>query len=326
MAITIEQLLAARRRMTEEVRRTPLLSSPALDALAGRRVLVKAECLQTTGSFKLRGAWAALSALPAEVRARGVVAYSSGNHAQAVAYAARCFRVPAVIVMPADAPALKIDRTRHYGAEVVLYDRARTAREALGESLCAERGMTLIKPYDAVETIAGQGSVGLELVEQLTAVGVRNADVLVCCGGGGLAAGIATAFAHLASGLRVRPCEPVGFDDTARSLAAGEWLQNAADAESLCDALLTPTPGVLTLPVLLAHAGPGLVVSDQHCLQAMAVAATTLKLVLEPGGAAALAAVLSSDMELDSDPVVVIASGGNVDPALLARALLLTAG
>ena len=326
MAITIEQLQSARRRLAGAVRCTPLLSAPALDALAGRRVLVKAECLQITGSFKLRGAWAALSALPAEVRVHGVVAYSSGNHAQAVAYAARCFGVPAVIVMPADAPALKIDRTRALGAEVVLYDRATTVRETLGESLCAERGMTLIKPYDAVETIAGQGSVGLELVEQLADVGVDNADVLVCCGGGGLAAGIATAFAHLAPGLRVRPCEPAGFDDTARSLAAGTWLENAAGVESLCDALLTPTPGALTLPVLLAHAGPGLVVSDQDCLQAMAVAATTLKLVLEPGGAAALAAALSSDADLDSDPVVVIASGGNVDPALLARALSLSAG
>jgi threonine dehydratase len=322
-AIGIERVQAAGTRLAGVVRCTPLLGSPALDALAGRRVLVKAECLQHTGSFKFRGAWAALSALPAGVRARGVVAYSSGNHGQAVAYAARRCGVPAAIVMPADAPAFKIASTRAHGAEVLLYDRVRESREALGEALCAERGMTLIKPYDALETIAGQGSVGLELVAQLGELGVRRADVLVCCGGGGLAAGIATAFASLAPGLRVRTCEPQGFDDTARSLAAGDWVGNATDAVSLCDALLTPVPGRLTLPVLLAHAGPGLVVTDRECLRAMAVAATTLKLVLEPGGAAALAAALFRSARIDSDPVVVIASGGNVAPQLLGEALRL---
>ncbi|MCC6006214.1 MAG: threonine/serine dehydratase [Rhodobacteraceae bacterium] len=317
----IEMIEAAAVRGEGHIRRTPLLASPFLDAAAGRRVLVKAECLQHTGSFKARGAWAAVSALPEDLRALGVVAFSSGNHAQGVAWAARAHGVPAAIVMPSDAPTLKIANTRALGAEVVLYDRENEDRDAIGADLAERRGMSLIKPFDAPMTIAGQGTVGLELAEQVAAEGVRNADVLVCCGGGGLASGIALALEARAPGLRVRTVEPEGFDDTARSLAAGRILRNASLAGSICDAIVTPEPGRLTFPILQRLAGPGLVVSDAEALAAMAQAFLRLKIVLEPGGAVALAAALSRPVAIEGSAVVVIASGGNADPALFAQAL-----
>jgi len=313
---------AAAARLAGHIRRTPLLSSPFLDAIAGRRVLVKAECLQHTGSFKARGGWAAVSALPEAVRARGVLAYSSGNHAQGVARAAAGHRVPAVIVMPADAPRLKIDNTRALGAEVVLYDRAGgESREALGEALAADRGLTLIRPYDEPQVIAGQGTAGLEIAEQAAGAGVHAADVLVCCGGGGLSAGIALALAARAPGLRVRTVEPAGYDDTARSLAAGRIMANAAPGGSICDAIVTPAPGALTFPILARLAGPGLAVSDDEALRAMALAFLRLKIVLEPGGAVALAAALFHPGAVSGDSVIAVATGGNVDPDTFALAL-----
>lgn len=317
----ITRIEAAAARMAGHIRRTPLLSSPFVDAIAGRRVLVKAECLQHTGSFKARGGWAALSALTPEARAQGVIAYSSGNHAQGVAAAARAFGAPAVIVMPADAPRLKIDNTRTLGAEVVLYDRAAEDRDAIGAALAAERGLTLIRPYDEPEVIAGQGTCGLEIAEQAAEAGVTRADVLTCCGGGGLTAGIALALEARAPGLRVRPAEPAGFDDTARSLAAGRVLRNAALSGSICDAIVTPEPGRLTFPVLQRLCGPGLVVSDDEALRAMAVAFSRLKIVLEPAGAVALAAALFRGDEIEGDAVICTASGGNVDGALFSEAL-----
>ena len=303
------------------IRRTPMLGAEALDRLAGRRVLVKAESLQVTGSFKARGAWAAVSALAPEVRGRGVLAYSSGNHAQGVAWAAAGHGVPAVILMPSDAPATKIEGTRGYGAEVVLYDRATTDRDALGARLAAERGLSLIPPFDHAEVIAGQGTAGLELAAQAAEAGVRDADVLVCCGGGGLSAGIALALEAEAPGLRVRTAEPAGFDDMARSLATGERLSNAAATGSVCDAILTPRPGELTFPVLRRLAGPGLVVSDDEALAAVAAAFRHLRIVLEPGGAVSLAAALFRGGEVGGDAVVCVASGGNVDPGVFAAAI-----
>lgn len=312
---------AAADRLHGRARRTPLLSSPFLDGIAGRRVLVKAECLQHTGSFKYRGAWAAVSALAPEVRARGVIAFSSGNHAQGVALAAAQHGVASVIVMPSDAPALKIGNTSALGAEVVLYDRMAEDRDAIGAALAAKRGLTLIKPFDEPQVIAGQASVGLELVGQAAEAGVTKADVLVPCGGGGLTSGVALALEARAPGLRVRPCEPEGFDDTARSLAAGRRLRNATAAGSLCDAIVTPAPGEITFPVMQRLCGPGLVVSDAEALHAMALAFLRLKIVLEPGGAVALAAALFRKGELEGDAVIVVASGGNVDPMLFTRAL-----
>ena len=312
---------AAAARLAGHARVTPLLSSPFLDEIAGRRVLVKAECLQHTGSFKFRGAWSAVSALDPDTRARGVIAFSSGNHAQGVALAARMHGVASVIIMPADAPALKIANTRALGAEVVLYDRATEDRDAIGAALAAERGLSLIKPYDNPMVIAGQGTTGLEIAAQAADQGVARADVLVCCGGGGLTSGIALALEARAPGLRVRSVEPEGFDDTARSLAAGHHLRNAALSGSLCDAIVTPQPGQLTFPILQRLAGPGLAVSDAEALHAMALAWQRLKIVLEPGGAVALAAALFRPDAMQGDAVVCVASGGNVDRPVFERAL-----
>lgn len=318
---SIALIEAAAARMQGHARVTPLLSSPFLDEIAGRRVLVKAECLQHTGSFKYRGAWSAVSALDPVVRQRGIIAFSSGNHAQGVALAARQHGVGAVIVMPSDAPAVKVANTRALGGEVILYDRAGEDRDAIGAAMAAERRLTLIRPYDDAQVIAGQGTVGLELAVQAAEAGVSAADVLVCCGGGGLSSGVALALEARARGLRVRTCEPVGFDDMALSLASGAVVRNAALTGSVCDATLTPEPGKLTLPILQRLAGPGLVVSDDEALHAVALAWLRLRIVLEPGGAVALAAALFHAAKIEGDAVVVVASGGNVDAQVFARAL-----
>jgi threonine dehydratase len=308
---------AAADRGQGHVRRTPLLNAPLLDRLAGRRIYVKAECLQWTGSFKFRGAWSALTALDPGTRARGVIAYSSGNHAQGVAHAAALHGVPSVIVMPADAPRVKIANTRAYGAEVVLYDRATEDRDAIGARLAQTRGLTLIKPFDAPQVIAGQGTCGLEIAEQAAEAGITAAQVITCCGGGGLTAGIALALEG--SAFRVHPAEPAGFDDTARSLASGRRERNAAATGSVCDAIVTPSPGEITFPILQRLCGPGHVVSDDQALRAMALAFQHLRLVLEPGGAVALAAALwGQDLP---ETVICTASGGNVDPDVFAAAI-----
>ena len=320
LPVNIDMIRAAALRLQGHARRTPLLSSPFLDQIAGRRVLVKAECLQHTGSFKLRGGFAAVSALSRAARARGVLAWSSGNHAQGVALAARMHGVRAMIVMPRDAPQTKIDATRALGADLVLHDRATEPREEIGATLIERHGLTLIRPFDDPQVIAGQASTGLELADQAAAEGVAKADVLIPCGGGGLTAGVALAMAETAPGLRARPVEPEGFDDTARSLAAGRRLENTART-GLCDAILTPAPGALTFPVLQRLCGPGLVVPDRDTQRAMAAAFAHLKLVLEPGGAVALAAALFQRRAVAGDAVIVIASGGNVDRAVFTRAL-----
>jgi threonine dehydratase len=317
--MNIAMIEAAALRLHGHVRRTPLLNAPLLNRIAGRRVFVKAECLQWTGSFKFRGGWSALSALAPEVRARGVIAFSSGNHAQGVAWAAALHGVPAVIVMPADAPAVKIANTRAYGAEVVLYDRLTQDRDVIGARLSAERGLTLIKPYDEPQVIAGQGTVGLEIAEQAAEAGITEAEVITCCGGGGLTSGIALALEAHAPKLRVRTAEPAGFDDVARSLASGRIERNAALAGSVCDAIVTPQPGQITFPILQRLCGPGLVVTDDEALQAMTLAFAHLRIVVEPGGAVALAAALfRSDLP---DRVICTASGGNVEPAIFRAAL-----
>jgi threonine dehydratase len=319
--MTFDDILAAAERLKGHARVTPMLSSPFLDRIAGRRVLVKAEALQKTGSFKYRGARAALSALDPDLRRAGVIAYSSGNHAQGVAMAAGEFGVPAVIVMPADAPQVKVANTRALGAEVILYDRALDDRDMLGATLAAERGLTLIKPFDDPRVIAGQGSTGLEIADQAADEGVTHADVLVCCGGGGLTSGIALALEGRAPGLRARPVEPAGFDDVARSLAAGRIVRNDRAAGSLCDAIVTPAPGQITFPIMQRLCGPGLAVSDDDALRAMAAAFARLRVVLEPGGAVALAAALYHPDTIEGDAVIVVASGGNVDWPVFARAV-----
>ncbi len=317
----IDMIEAAAERLKGHVRETPLLSSPFLDEIAGRRVLIKPECLQHTGSFKFRGAWSAISALDEAARNRGVIAYSSGNHAQGVAYAAAQHGISSVIVMPSDAPKLKIENTRALGGEVVLYDRASESREDIGEALAAERGLTLIRPYDEPLVIAGQGTTGLELARQARALGVTEGDVLICCGGGGLTSGIALALERHAPGLRPRPCEPEGFEDVKRSLASGTIQSNDATSGNICDAILTPQPGQITFPILQRLCGPGLSVSEQESLRAMALAFLRLKIVLEPGGAVSLASALFRKDQIDGDAVIVVASGGNVDPQIFERAL-----
>lgn len=324
--VDISDIRAAAERLAPVVRRTPLLESPFLNELAGRRVLVKAECLQHTGSFKFRGAWSAISALAPEVRAKGVFAYSSGNHAQGVAYAAKLHGIPAVILMPADAPKLKLANTAAYGAEVITYDRYTESREEIGARLAKERGLTLIRPYDEPMVIAGQGTAGLELAVQAAEAGVREADVLVCTGGGGLSTGVALALAAEAPGLRVRPVEPDDWNDWQVSLQRGERTPAAGGRTSLCDAIVTPAPGEITWPILSELAGPGLSVSDQDCLNAVAQAFERLKIVVEPGGAAALAGALYRADEIEGDAVLVLATGGNVDRGVFAQALGAAAG
>ena len=319
--MNIDMIRAAATRLHGHARHTPLLSAPALDAIAGRRVLVKAECLQHTGSFKFRGGRAAVSALTSAQRAAGVIAFSSGNHAQGVALAARDFGVPCMIVMPADAPAVKIANTRALDAEVVLYDRARDDRDALGAQIAQQRGLTLIKPFDDPQVIAGQGTAGLEIAADAAALGITRAEVLVCCGGGGLTSGIALALEADAPEMTVRPVEPEGFDDVTRSLAAGAIQTNNRRDGSLCDAIITPRPGDLTFPIMRRLCGTGLVVTEAEAQRAMVAAFAHLRLVLEPGGAVALAAALYHPDQITSDTVIAVATGGNVDPALFAQTL-----
>jgi len=316
----IEDIRAASRRLEGRAVVTPLLESPLLNARLGGRLLVKAESLQRTGSFKFRGAYNTLAQLDAAQRRGGVVAYSSGNHAQGVAAAAQLLGMPALIVMPADAPAIKVANTRGYGAEVVLYDRYRESREEIGRRIAAARGAALVPPFDDPRVIAGQGTAGLEIAAQAKALGARLDAVIIPCSGGGLAAGCALALAAECPGVAVYTAEPVGFDDMRRSLAAGERVANDPGARSICDALLAPMPGEVTFPINRRLLAAGVAVSDDEVFAAMATAFGELKLVVEPGGAAALAAALSGKIDVKQRTVAVIASGGNVDPAIFARA------
>jgi threonine dehydratase len=319
--MNIEMIRAANARGKGHVRRTPLLSSPFLDEIAGRRVFLKAECLQHTGSFKFRGGWSALSAMNPEQRAKGVIAFSSGNHAQGVALAARMHGTSSVIIMPADAPRVKIENTKALGAEVVLYDRGSEDRDVIGDKLSRERGLTLVKPFDEPLVIAGQGTCGLEIAEQAVEEGIVDADVITCCGGGGLTSGIAMALEADQPGFNVRPAEPEGFDDVARSLRAGAIQRNDAMTGSICDAIITPQPGDLTFTIMKRLCGDGIVVSEHDCLRAMALAFERLRVVIEPGGAVALASALFHGDQLSADTVIVTASGGNVDKPVFERAL-----
>ena len=324
--LTLDNILAAAKRLAGRAVRTPLLESPLLNAKLGRRLMIKAEPLQLTGSFKFRGAFNRISQLSPAERQRGVVAYSSGNHAQGVAHAAALCGTPAIIVMPADAPAIKIANTRAYGAEIILYDRQRDDREAIGRKLAGERGLILVPPYDDLDVIAGQGTVGLEIAEQCEEAGIAPDTVLVCCGGGGLVAGTSTAIRARLPAANTYSVEPAGFDDTARSLKAGTRLRNPASTGSICDALLAPEPGEITFPINRSTLAGGLAVSDAEVEAAMAAAFEFFKLVVEPGGAVAIAAALAGKAPGSSNITVAVASGGNVDPALFAAILARQAG
>ena len=300
---------------------TPVIESPKLNAITGGRVLIKAECLQRTGSFKFRGAWNMISKLDAKKAKGGVVAYSSGNHAQGVAAAAQIKGLPALIVMPADTPLIKQENTRSYGAEVVTYDRATESREAIAARYVKERHAVLVPPFEHADIIAGQGTAGLELAEEAAARGVALDAVLVCCSGGGLTAGVALAMEALQPQARVHSVEPAGFDDYARSLSSGAIEKNSRLSGSICDALMSPSPGEMTFAINSRLLGEGLAVSDAEAAAAVRFAFEVLKLVLEPGGAVALAAVLSGKIETQGKAIGVIASGGNCDPDLYARIL-----
>jgi threonine dehydratase len=292
-----------------------------LNARLGGRLLVKAEALQRTGSFKFRGAYNTLVQLDERQRRAGVVTFSSGNHAQGVAAAAQMLGIPATIAMPKDAPAIKVANTRGYGAEVVFFDRYTENREEVGRRLAGERGAVIVAPYDEPQVIAGQGTAGLEIAQQAKALGAKLDAVIVCTGGGGLTAGIALAIAAESPGTAVYSSEPEDFDDTRRSLIAGERVDNDPKARSICDALLVPTPGVLTFAINKRLLKGGFAVSDLEAMRAMATAFDDLKLVVEPGGAVALASVLSGKFPIAGKTVAVTASGGNVDRETYVAAL-----
>lgn len=317
-SVTLDDIEAAAGRIAPHVLRTPILRADALDELAGGQVLCKAECLQGTGSFKLRGALNHILSLTEDEKIRGVVAYSSGNHAQGVARAAKLAGVPAVIVMPADAPEAKRERTERDGAEVVLYDRETESREEIGQAIAEERGAKLVPPFDHPLTIAGQGTAGLELAEDVDA---PLDQVLICCSGGGLAAGMGIAIRARHPEAKIITVEPEGFDDMARSLASGNRERNERRGGSICDALMVETPGAITLPLLGAMNARGVTVSDDEALAAIAFAAQEMKVVLEPGGAVALAAVVARKVETRGKTTALVLSGGNADAAILAQAL-----
>ena len=312
---------AAAGRIAGIARRTPLLASTPLDDVFGGRLLFKVESLQRTGSFKIRGAYNRLVQLDARQRDAGVVAFSSGNHAQGVAAAARMLGISATIVMPSDAPRVKLENTRALGAEVVLYDRVRESREQIAMKLASGRGATLVPAFDDPQVIAGQGTVGLELMQQAAELDLTPDQVLVPCSGGGLVSGSAIAIRALAPAAAVYGVEPEAFDDTRRSLAAGTLVKNPPEARSICDALQSSPPGKLTFAINRELLAGILTVSDAEVETAMARAFRELRLVVEPGGAVALAAALAGRVPLAGRTTAIVLSGGNVDAATFVAAL-----
>jgi threonine dehydratase len=316
--IAIAEIEAAAKRLEGVAVRTPLLQNAELDRIAGGAVLIKPECFQSVGSFKIRGAYNLLHQLSPEQAQRGVVAWSSGNHAQGVALAGKLLGIHAAIVMPEDAPAAKLANTRRLGGEVITYDRYSGDREAIARGIAAERGAELVPSYDDPRIVAGQGTVGLEIAEQSVELGLPVEQALVNCGGGGLVSGCAIALQARLPEVRIYTVEPEDFNDTGRSLAKGERVCNEASARSICDALLADTPGQLPFEILVERASSGLVVSDAEVRQAMRFAFQNLKIVVEPGGAVGLAAVLSGKIETAGKTTAIIFSGGNVDTELFA--------
>ncbi len=320
--ITADGVRDAATRIAGHSVRTPLIENEFLNDITGGRIFCKAEVLQHCGSFKFRGAFTRLSRLDPETRARGVLAWSSGNHGQGVARAAQHFGVPAVIIMPADAPALKIEKVRAYGAEIITYDRYTEDREAIGRPLADQRGLALAPSYDHVDIIEGQGTVALEACEELAAMGLGLDRFIVCCGGGGLTAGCATILGEMAPDAAIAIAEPDGFDETWASIRTGERHHADISRRTICDAIATPTPGRLTLPIMQEKVGEGVSVSEAEVSEAMVFAFKYLKLVLEPGGAVALAAVLNRKIDCRGQTTVVTLSGGNVDPGLFTELIL----
>ena len=316
---TAADIAAAAQRLVGVAVRTPLVNAPVLDERLGARVFLKAETLQRTGSFKFRGAYNKISQIPPERRAAGVVAYSSGNHAQGVAAAAKLLGIRATIVMPSDAPRLKRARTEALGAEVVAYDRNNEDRAGIAAKIVAERGATLVPPYDDPLIIAGQGTIGTEIVEDLAALGLAPEIVVIGASGGGLAAGVSLGVKARVPAAKFYTVEPEGFDDTARSFKSGKREANPRLSGSICDALMSNTPGELTFPITQALIGEGLVVSDAEVARAVRYAFEELKLAVEPGGVIGLAALLAGKLDVRGKVVVGVLSGGNIDAELFAK-------
>ena len=316
---SIADIDAAAKQLAGVAVRTPLINAPALDDRLGARVFLKAETLQRTGSFKFRGAYNKISSIPVERWATGVVAYSSGNHAQGVAAAAKLLGLGATIVMPSDAPHLKRERTAALGAEIVLYDREKEDRAAIAKKIVSERGATLVPPYDDPLIIAGQGTIGREIVEDLDRLGVKPETVVVGASGGGLAAGISLYVKARVPSAKFYTVEPEGFDDTLRSFKSGQREHNERMRGTICDALMTNTPGELTFPINRELIGEGLIASDIEVAAAVRYAFNELKLVVEPGGAIGLAALLAGELDVKGKVVVGVLSGGNVDAELFSK-------
>lgn len=295
---------------------TPLLENATLNERAGGRILLKAETLQHGGSFKFRGAFNRLSCLTAEERIRGVLAWSSGNHALGIALAARRFATPAVIVMPKDAPRVKMELVRALGAEIIAYDRASEDREEIGRRIASERGLALAPSYDHIDVIEGQGTLALETVAQARAVGAEIDAFVICCGGGGLAAGCALILEEIAPHTAVHIAEPFEYAETWASIVEGRRLRNDVTRNTICDAIATPTPGALTFPILQKRVAGGAALTDDEVGAAMAFAFKYLKLVVEPGGVVGLAAILTGKVDARGKTVAVTLSGGNVDAGL----------
>lgn len=316
-----DDVVSAARQLDGHAVRTPLLESSILNEHLGGRVLIKPEVLQRTGSFKFRGAYNRLSRMTAAERRTGVVAFSSGNHAQGVALAAHLLGIPAIIVMPTDAPAVKVAGVRRYGGEIISYDRETGDREAISNELVEDNGATLVPSFDDPFIIAGQGSCGLEIAQDCEAAGIAP-DLLLCgAGGGGLIAGIGLAMKQHFPDADLWAVEPEGFDDHARSLEAGKRLSNPRQTGSIQDAILTPAPGRLTFALNRRNLSGAVSVSDDETLDAMAFAFSHLKLVGEPGGVSSLAALLAGKVTLDGRTAIAVLTGGNVDPAIFQRAL-----
>lgn len=317
--IDITDIEAAAARLRGVSVRTPLIQNFELDEIAGGKVLIKPECLQVTGSFKIRGAYNRLSQLTPEQAGRGVVAWSSGNHAQGIAAAGGMLGIKTAIVMPEDAPQAKLEDTKRLGGEVITYDRYSGDREAIAKALAIERGAALVPSYDDEHIIAGQGTIGLELADDAIDLELPADQVLIPCGGGGMSSGCAVALKSRLPQVDIYAVEPVEFDDTARSFASGKRVRIDTTARSICDALQTPMPGKLTFAINRKLLSGVLTVSDQEVRAAIRFAFKNLKLVIEPGGAVALAAVLSGKIETAGRTTAIVLSGGNIDMDLFAE-------
>ena len=317
--ITIEHVRDAARCLEGIAVRTKLIENDVLNARTGGRIFVKPECLQRTGSFKIRGAYNCISRLSDAEKERGVVAFSSGNHAQGVACACKILGVKAIIVMPTDAPAIKVANTKGFGAEVVFYDRYSQSREEIAAEISAKQGCVVVPSYDHEHIIAGQGTAGLEIIEDMQAMGLELDAALFNCGGGGLTSGSTIAIKGLSPSTEVHTVEPAEFDDTLRSFKSGKIETVSAEARSICDALLSPSPGNITFKIMVDNKVTGFTVTDEEVKVAMRFAMTELKIIAEPGGAVSLAAILAGKVKTEGRNISIIVSGGNVDPDLYAE-------